>query len=121
MEEVNELLELAMLYDFYGELLKEHNKQIFEDYILNDLSLSEIADAEGITRQGVHDVVKRCSKQLRGYEEKLHLVEKFIKIQENAKEINLILDEMKQIGEHDLLMQKCDEIRVLSDGMIEEL
>ncbi len=91
MEEVNELLELAMLYDFYGELLKEHNKQIFEDYILNDLSLSEIADTEGITRQGVHDVVKRCSKQLREYEEKLHLVEKFNQTKECVEKMNTLL------------------------------
>lgn len=99
MDEVNELLELAMLYDFYGELLKEHNRQIFEDYILNDLSLSEIADAEGITRQGVHDVVKRCSRQLRGYEEKLHLVEKFNKTKNCVEKMKELLQHTYDTGE----------------------
>ena len=79
MEEVNELLELAMLYDFYGELLNEHQRQIYEDFVLNDLSLAEIDSEEGISRQGVHDLIKRCDKTLQGYEEKLHLVEKFLK------------------------------------------
>lgn len=99
MEEVNELLELAMLYDFYGELLKEHNKQIFEDCILNDLSLSEVADAEGITRQGVHDVVKRCSKKLRGYEEKLHLVERFDKTKRCAEKLKGLLEHAYVTGD----------------------
>lgn len=117
MEEVNELLELAMLYDFYGELLKEHNKQIFEDYILNDLSLSEIADAEGITRQGVHDMVKRCSKQLRGYEEKLHLVEKFNKTKACVEKINELLGHSYNTGNLDDLK----EARGLTEEILEWL
>ncbi len=99
MEEVNELLELAMLYDFYGELLKEHNKRIFEDYILNDLSLSEIADMEGITRQGVHDIVKRCSKHLKDYEAQLHLVEKFNRTKECIGQIKELLQNTYESGD----------------------
>lgn len=118
---MEKIVERGLLYDFYKELLTSHQRSIYEEAVFQDLSLSEIADDFSISRQGVHDIIKRCDKLLYEYEEKLHLVEKFIKIQENAKEINLILDEMKQIGEHDLLMQKCNEIRVLSDGMIEEL
>jgi len=99
MEEVDELILLAMLFDFYGELLKEHNKQIFEDYILNDLSLSEIADMEGITRQGVHDIVKRCSKQLKDYEAQLHLVEKFNKTKERVEKVKDLLHQTYQSGD----------------------
>jgi len=75
--EMEEIVELSLLFDFYGEMLSDHKKQIFEDYVLNDLSLAEIADEEGISRQGVHDIVKRCTKQLKEYEAALHLVEKF--------------------------------------------
>ena len=64
----------VFLYDFYGELLTEHQKRVYEDVVLNDMSLSEIAEELGISRQGVHDLVKRCDKILAGYEEKLHLV-----------------------------------------------
>ena len=62
------------LYDFYGELLNEHQRRIYEYFVFDDLSLGEIAAEEGISRQGVHDMVKRCTKTLAGYEEKLHLI-----------------------------------------------
>ena len=76
-DKLKEIIELSVLYDFYGELLKDHNRQVFEDYILNDLSLGEIAEEKGISRQGVFDIIKRCSKQLKDYEVKLNLVKKF--------------------------------------------
>ena len=79
---MNGLLEQALLYDFYGELLTNHQKEIYEQFVLEDLSLSEIAEAAGISRQGVHDLVKRCNKILEGYEAKLHLVEKFLSVKE---------------------------------------
>lgn len=118
---MEKIVERGLLYDFYGELLTSHQRSIYEETVFQDMSLSEIADEFSISRQGVHDIIKRCDKLLNEYEEKLHLVEKFMKIQENAKAINLILDEMREIGQHDLLMQKCNEIRTLSDAMIEEL
>ena len=49
---------------FYGELLTEHQRQVYEDVVLNDFSLSEVAAARGISRQGVHDLVRRCNKTL---------------------------------------------------------
>ena len=85
---MNGLLEQALLYDFYGELLTEHQKEIYEKFVLEDLSLSEIADDAGISRQGVHDVLKRCNKILEGYEERLHLVEKFINIKSKVELLN---------------------------------
>ncbi len=80
----------AYLYDFYGELLNEHQRKIFEDYAFSDLSLGEIATEEGISRQGVHDLIRRCSKKLEEYEEKLHLVEKFLFIKDKIEEIESI-------------------------------
>ena len=80
-------IEEALLYDFYGELLTEHQKLIYEDFVLNDLSLSEIAEDREISRQGVYDIVRRCRKQLQGYEAKLHLVAKFIHTKERVEEI----------------------------------
>ena len=72
------IVEQTLLYDFYGELLNEHQRGVYEDAVFNDLSLSEIADEYGISRQGVHDLIKRVSNTLDGYEAKLHLVEKFM-------------------------------------------
>lgn len=93
-QKLDRIVELSLLFDFYGELLKDHKKQIFEDYILNDLSLSEIAEEQGISRQGVYDLVKRCSKELMEYENKLKLVEKF----EHTKDmVNHIKDLSRQL------------------------
>ncbi|MBR4753967.1 MAG: DNA-binding protein, partial [Lachnospiraceae bacterium] len=64
------IVENTMLYDFYGELLTPHQKTIYELY-LDDLSLSEIAEEAGTSRQAVHDLIKRCNKILSDYEDKL--------------------------------------------------
>ena len=61
---MEKFIEEALLYDFYGELLTEHQKLIYEDFVLNDLSLSEIAEDREISRQGVYDIGRRCRKQL---------------------------------------------------------
>ena len=58
----------TMLYDFYGELLTKHQQQIFEAVVFNDIGYSEAAQQEGITRQGVHDLIRRCDQQLEHYD-----------------------------------------------------
>jgi len=84
---MNEILEKTLLYDFYGELLTAHQKNIYEQYILEDISLSEIAINQGVSRQSVHDLVRRCEKILEGYENKLHLVDKFLSIRNHVNEM----------------------------------
>ena len=81
------IFEQTLLYDFYGELLTAHQQEVYEDAIYNDMSLSEIAEEHGISRQGVHDLIKRCDKILQDYETKLHLVEKFMGAKEKISEI----------------------------------
>ncbi|MCR4829968.1 MAG: putative DNA-binding protein [Pseudobutyrivibrio sp.] len=76
------------LYDFYGELLTEHQRSVYEMSINDDLSLSEIADTLSVSRQAVHDILKRCDKLLQDYEARLHLVEKFMNIREDVIRIN---------------------------------
>lgn len=110
-------VEQALLYDFYGELLTEHQKEIYEQFVLEDLSLSEIAAEEGISRQGVHDLIKRCHKILTGYEEKLHLVEKFLLIKENVHQIGECLDHYDGNNADEMI----DEVRRISEIIIEEL
>ena len=85
---MEKIVEKGLLYDFYGELLTEHQRQIYEGVVYENLSLGEIASEQGISRQGVHDIVKRCDKALLGYENKLKLIEKFMKIKERIKEID---------------------------------
>ena len=85
---MEKIVEQTLLYDFYGELLTDHQKQVYEDVVFNDLSFSEAAEERGISRQGVHDLIRRCNKTLQEYEEKLGLVEKFLKTREKVKEIH---------------------------------
>lgn len=115
---MNEILEQALLYDFYGELLTAHQKRIFEQFVLEDLSLSEIALNEGISRQGVHDLVKRCNKALEEYEKKLHLVEKFLSIKEKLQQLNKLVDD--EIDNRSTV-QLIEEIRKISGEILEEL
>ena len=111
---MNGLLEQALLYDFYGELLTDHQKEIYEQFVLEDLSLSEIAESAGISRQGVHDLVKRCNKILEGYEAKLHLVEKFLSVKEKVKEMDSLLKTEEQ-------SEAIKKIRQIAGEILEEL
>ena len=110
-------IELAYLYDFYGELLNEHQRQIYEDFVLNDLSLGEIAADEGISRQAVHDMVKRTSKKLMDYEKKLHLVEKFMHIKANVGQLHELAKQFKESKDDNIL----NEIETISNQILEEL
>ena len=116
---MNEILEQALLYDFYGELLTPHQKEIYEQFVLDDLSLGEIAQDAGISRQGVHDLVKRCQKALEGYEAKLHLVERFLSVKQKVGEIDRMLEEWEEKKENpDEIVRR---IRRISASIIEEL
>ncbi len=100
---LDKIVELSLLYDFYGALLKDHQREIYEDYILNDYSLSEIAAEQNISRQGVHDIIKRCSKQLMEYEEKLNLIDKFNKTKDMVNQINQLAKQIGETGKTELI------------------
>ncbi len=85
-DSLSEMVEYALLYDFYGALLKDKNRSIFEDYMFNDMTLSEVAEEKNITRQGVRDTLNRAKASLLGYEDKLGLVKRFNKVRESAGE-----------------------------------
>lgn len=110
-------LEQAYLYDFYGDLLKDRQRKIYEDFVFHDLSLGEIAKEEGISRQGVHDMVKRCTKALEGYEKRLHLVEKFLHTKERVSKIHALTGEFRH--SHDAAA--LDQIEQISSAILEEL
>ena len=100
----------GLLFDFYGELLTDRQKEVYSSVILEDYSLSEVAEELGISRQGVHDMIRRCSSILEGYEQKLHLVEKFLNIRNDVQRI------------HELAVSiHSGEIIELSDHILSEL
>ena len=86
----------CLLLDFYGQLLTDKNRSVLELYFQEDMSLSEIADELSISRQGVHDKIRRGTEVLEGYENKLKLADRFI----NQK--RLIEQALNYIEENDL-------------------
>lgn len=115
MSEVGKIIEQGMLYDFYGDLLTAHQKEIYEDLVYNDMSLNEIAQEYGISKQGVHDLIKRCTQTMQGYEDKLHMIARFNSIRADAQKMKNIIDNAVED------FPDRNEIRRLSDHIIEEL
>lgn len=80
--------ELTMLYDFFGELLTDKQREYFEYYFSDDLSLSEISELTGVSRQGVRDVLVRAERLLREYEEKTGVVARFMERSAGVRELS---------------------------------
>lgn len=89
---IDDITQASLLYDFYGQLLPKRQRQVTELYHEENLSLSEIAEEFGISRQGVHDALKNGEKALNEYEEKLGMVEKFQRSSDAVKKIDTIID-----------------------------
>ena len=94
MERLNmeSIEKISLLYDFYGRLLTEKQRQVMELSHEENLSLAEIAEEFGISRQGVHDTLKKAEHLLTEYEDKLGLVAKLMKSRHAIAEIDRIID-----------------------------
>ena len=114
---MEKIVQQTLLFDFYGELLTKHQQRIYEDVVCNDMSYSEVAAQQGVSRQGVHDLIKRCNRQLQGYEAKLHLVEKFLDIQGKVRDIRREME----LAEREERMPDMQAIIRISDEILEEL
>lgn len=118
---MEKIVRQALLYDFYGELLTEHQKRIYEEVVIEDLSYTEIGNIEGISRQGVYDLIKRCDKILEEYEAKLKLIEKFEKAKSMVLSISDIANKLKDNNDNKVLNNDIDEIVRLSKAIYEEI
>lgn len=117
---MEKIVEQGLLYDFYGELLTAHQRQIYEGIVYENLSLSEIAQEQGISRQGVYDIVRRCDKALLEYERKLKLIDRFLAVKEQIKEIDAISRRCEQDETEDKAAC-CRKVRQLSAKILEQL
>lgn len=79
-------VEICLLLDFYGQLLTEKTREILELHFAEDMSLAEISDLNSITRQAVHDSIKRGVASLQEYEDKLGMINRFKMQSECIKE-----------------------------------
>ena len=105
---MEKIFEQAMLYDFYGELLTDKQKEYYDMHYNQDLSLSEIAEETGITRQGVWDIIRRAEERLQNMENKTGLIEKYLKYQEIEKETRKVLNDIKVFAGKEALRNIAD-------------
>lgn len=100
-------LDVVLLADFYGEMLTDNQRKFIEYYYSDDLSLSEIAQNEGITRQGVRDAVKRAESQLFDMEKKLGFAERTRKITEA---LDIVMENVEQINTYNMNISLSREV-----------
>jgi len=117
---MEKIFKQALLYDFYGELLTEHQRSVYEDAVYNDMSLGEIAEEYRISRQGVHDLIKRCDRILQEYEDKLQLVSKFVNAKEKLGRIAELAEELEVANADACSMDKLEEIKKVSADLMKE-
>ena len=99
---MNKKIYFNNLYDYYSMLFTDKQREYYEDYCFKDLSLAEIAELNNTSRQAIHDLIKRCYKQILSYEDKLNLLKKSL---ERESVIESLLNDMKNkysIEENDL-------------------
>ena len=115
---LNEITTMSMLFDFYGNLLPERQKEFLRLYREENFSLSEIAQEFGLSRQGVYDGVKKAEVALHSYEEKLKLLDRFQKTEQILKNIDQSIDQLiGEIGENSEFSEKLLKIKNIADTL----
>ncbi len=89
----------TMLFDFYGDLLTERQKEFYDLYYNEDLSLAEIAENANITRQGVRDVIVRADAILTEMEEKTGIIARFLEVQRCLQEVSALADQIAGLND----------------------
>ena len=92
-------LEIGYLLDFYGDVLSERKRTVLDYYYNDDLSLSEIAEEIGISRQGVRELIKKAGEELMFYEEKLGLAKRFQLVESQTEQLLSLMEERGVVGE----------------------
>ncbi len=116
----DKMIEISMLYDFYGQLLTAKQRELLKLYHEDNYSLSEIAEEYGISRQGVHDAVKKAEKSLHEYESKLGLISKFIVTEEAISAIDTEIDRLMLENRQDIqLTDRLKHIKTIIDQINE--
>ena len=93
-------MKVALLLDFYGDVLSERHRDMMELYYADDLSLAEIAESEGISRQGVRHILKTAEDHLRFLEERLGLAAQFEELKKTAEELETLAAELATLEDH---------------------
>lgn len=95
----NQAYRMAMLFDFYGDLLTDRQKEFYDLYYNEDLSLAEIAENYGISRQGVRDVIVRAEAAMTEVEDKTHIIRRFYQMRGQIDAIDRAADRLLQLAD----------------------
>ena len=117
---MEKIVRQGMLFDLYGELLTEHQREIYGCLVNDDMSLSELAEQYGISRQGVHDMIRRCEKILADYEDRLHLVEHFLKVKKMVGIIHRYAEEISVCDDREKMQERIADIKNISSEILEQ-
>ncbi len=101
---------MTMLYDFYGDLLTERQKEFYDLYYNEDFSLAEIAENAGITRQGVRDVIVRAEAILNEIEEKTGIIARFLTVRKGLEEIEECVEKIAALNNSHIGSQELAEL-----------
>ena len=102
-------LEITMLFDIYGDMLTQKQRDFIGYYYDDDLSLAEIAQNEGITRQGVRDAIKRAEAQLLDFEEHLGLKRRFEELKSGLDEIKKMTEIINEVNMRTILSREIND------------
>lgn len=117
---IEKMIEISMLFDFYGQLLTAKQQELLKLYHEDNYSLSEIAEDFGISRQGVHDAVKKAEKALHEYESKLGLIRKFTATEKAVAEIDSEIDLLMRENSHNKpLTERLRHLKYIIDQINE--
>lgn len=94
----NQTFEMCLLFDFYGDMLTDKQKELFDLYYNEDLSLAEISENVGITRQGVRDSIVRAEHILRDMEEKLSLVRRYGRMEADLQHVTQLNQQIRLVN-----------------------
>lgn len=103
-------MRISFLLDFYGNMLTQKQREVIEYYYNDDLSLSEIAENEGITRQGVRDAIKRAESQLLEMEDRLGFAKRFCEVRDGLAEICAAAEQIRACN------SRCSSVRQIDEG-----
>lgn len=113
---MNSKPDVSMLYDFYGELLNASQQQVVELYVNEDLSLSEVSEILGISRQGVRDSLNRAERKLEEYESKLKLLQAYRRRRRRDDSVLGLIEEIKRTEDCAATLPQLDQIEKLMKG-----
>lgn len=120
----NQAYRMALLYDFYGDMLTDRQKEFYDLYYNEDLSLAEIAENYGITRQGVRDVIVRAEAVLTELEDKTGIIRRFHRMQDQLAKLQTYLDGVKdrneEVFQDNVLYAMCEQMQGVLNQLKQE-